>query len=85
MKIEDHMIGLSNPISATNPNTTQDNLYTNLLKNRIPGETTCRRNAIINFLSCQIISKTPDLLKNKRNDNGQVNNKSDYDGLLLKH
>ena len=85
MKIEDHMIGLSNPISATNPNTTQDNLYTNLLKNRIPGETNCRQNAIINFLSCQIISKTPDLLKNKRNDNGQVNNKSDYDGLLLKH
>ena len=30
MKIKDHMIGLSNPISATNPNTTQHNFYTNL-------------------------------------------------------
>ena len=35
MKIEDHMIGFSNPIPATNPNTMQDNFYTNLLKNWI--------------------------------------------------
>ena len=30
MKIEDHRIGLGNPISATNPNAVQDNFYTNL-------------------------------------------------------
>ena len=35
-------------------------------------------------VSAQIISKSPDLQKNKRSDNGQVNNKSDYDGLPLK-
>ena len=35
MKIEDHMIGLSNPISATIPNTIRDSFYTNLIKNRI--------------------------------------------------
>ena len=34
--------------------------------------------------SAQIISKPPDLQKSKRSDNGQVNNKSDYDGLPLK-
>ena len=35
-------------------------------------------------VSAQIISKPPDLQKSKRSDNGQVNNKSDYDGLPLK-
>ena len=86
MKIEDHMTGLSNPISATNPNTTQDNFYTNLLKNRISEleKQIADKNVIIDFLSAQIISKSPDLQKNNRSDNGQVNNKSDYDGLPLK-
>ena len=57
-----------------------------LLKNRI-----CElekqledKNAIIDFLSAQIISKPFDLQKNKRSDNGQVSNKSDYDGVPLK-
>ena len=86
MKIEDHMTGLSNPISATNPNTAQDNFYTNLLKNRISEleKQIADKNDIIDFLSAQIISKSPDLQKNKRSDNGQVNKKSDYDGLPLK-
>ena len=86
MKIKDHMIGLSNPISATNPNTTEDNFYTNLLKSCISelGKQLADKNAIIDFLSAHIIPKPPGLQNNKRSDNGQVNNKSDYDGLPLK-
>ena len=42
------------------------------------------KNAIIGFLSARIISKPPDLQKNKRSDNDHVNNKSDYDVLPLK-
>ena len=63
MKIEDHMIGLSNPTSTTNPNTTQDNVYTNLLKNRISklDKQLADKNAIIDILSAQIIPKPPDL------------------------
>ena len=71
MKIEDHMIGLSNSISATN--------RISELKKQLAD-----KNAIIDFLSAQIISKSPDLQKNERSDNGQVHNKSDYDGLRLK-
>ena len=42
------------------------------------------KNAIIDFLLAQIIPKPPDMQKNKGSDNGQVNNKSGYDGLPLK-
>ena len=42
------------------------------------------KNTIIDYLLAQIISKPPDLQKNKRSDNGQVNNKSDCDVLPLK-
>ena len=86
MKIEDHTIGLSNQISATNPNTIQGNFYTKLLKNRISEleKHLADKNAIIHFLLAQIIFKPPDLQKNIRIDNGQANNKSDYDGLPLK-
>ena len=81
MKNKDHMIGLSNPISATDPNTTQDNFFINLMKNRISEEEKQfpDKNTIIDFLSAQIISKPPDLQKNKRS-----NSKSDYDALSLK-
>ena len=67
MKIEDHMIGLSNPICTINPNTAQDNFYTNLLKNWIAEleKQLAGKNAIIDFLSAQIISKPPDLRKIK--------------------
>ena len=66
--------------------TQHDNFYTNLLQNRISEleKQLPDKNAIIDFLSAQFISKTPDLQKNKRSDNGQVNNKSDYDGLSSK-
>ena len=87
MKIEDHMIGLGNPIYATNPNIMQDNFYTNLLKNRISEleKQLAGKSAIIDFSLVQIISKFPDLQKNKRSDNGQFNNKSDYDGRHCKN
>ena len=89
MKIEVHMIGLSNPISATKPNPTQENFYTNLLKNRISEleKQLTDKNTIIDFLSAQIISKPPDIQKNmnKRSDYGQVDNKSDYDVLPVKN
>ena len=86
MKIRDHIIGLSNPVSAINSNAAQDSFYSNLLKNGISELETqlADKNAIIDFLSVQIISKPPDLQKNKRSDNGQVNNKSDYAGLPMK-
>ena len=86
MKIQDHMIRLSNPISTTNRSTTQDNFYTNLLNNRISEleKKLADKNAVIDYLSAQIISKPPYLQKNQRSDNRQVNNKSDYDVLPLK-
>ena len=76
MKIEDYMIGLGNPISATNTNAAQDKFYTNLLKNWISEleKQLADKNNIINFLSDYIISKLPDIQRNKRSDNGQVNN-----------
>ena len=51
MKIEDPMTGFINTISATNPNTTQDIFYTNLLKNRISEseKQLADKNAMIDF------------------------------------
>ena len=74
MKIEDRMIGFGNPITAINPNTTQDNFYTNLLKNWISElwKQLAGKNAIIKFLSPQIIPKHPDLQKNKNIDNSLI-------------
>ena len=68
MKIADHIIELSNPISTTNPNTTQDNFYTNLLKNWISEleKQLEDKNTITDFLSAQIISKPPDLQKKQK-------------------
>ena len=62
MKIEDHFIGLGIPTLAINPNsgnTIQDNFYTNSLRNRISKleKQLADENAIIDFLSAQIISK----------------------------
>ena len=62
MKIEDHFIGLGIPTLAINPNsgnTIQDNFYTNSLRNRISKleKQLADKNAIIDFLSAQIISK----------------------------
>ena len=86
MKIEDHIIGLSKPISANNPNTTEYNFCTNLFKDRISEleKQFADKNAIIDFLSAQIISKPSNLQKYKRSDNDQAYNKSDYAGLPLK-
>ena len=78
MKIEDHMIGLSNPISATNLNITQDNCCIDLLKNRISEfeKQLADKNPIIDCLSAQVISKPRGIQKtiSKRSDNDQVNN-----------
>ena len=51
MKTEDPMTEFINTISATNPNTTQDIFYTNLLKNRISEseKQLADKNAIIDF------------------------------------
>ena len=56
MKIEDHMTRLSNPIPATNPNTTQGNFYTDILKNRI---SELEKNATIDFFQLRL---SPNLL-----------------------
>ena len=83
MKIEDHLIGLSNPVSVTSPNPgdqDQDYFYTNLLKNRISEleKQLADKNAIIDFLSLQIINKPPDTQVINRNDNhNKTNDKSD--------
>ena len=86
IKIEDHMIELFNPIYVTNPNTTQDNIYTNLLKNRITEleKQLANKNAVTDFLLAPITSKPSDLQKNNGSDDGQVNNIPDYDNLCLK-
>ena len=71
-KIEDHLIGLSYPTSANlSPgNLTQNFFYTNLLKNRISEleKQIADKNAIIDFLSTQITSKSPVTQSNYRND-----------------
>ena len=62
MKIEDHFIGLGIPtltINLNSGNTIQDNFCTNSLRNRISKleKQLADKNAIIDFLSAQIISK----------------------------
>ena len=84
VKIEDHLIGLSNPVSVTSPNPgdqEQDYFYTNLLKNRISEleKQLADKNAIIDFLSLQIINKPPDTqVINRNNDRIKANDKSNH-------
>ena len=64
LKIEDHFIGLSYSKSTVNSNsrdTSNDNFYNSLLKNRISEleKQLADKNAILKFLSAQIISKPP--------------------------
>ena len=74
LKIEDHLIGLSYSKSTVNSNsrdTSKDNFYTGLLKNRISEleKQLADKNAIIEFLSAQIISKPPDKTHKDSSDN----------------
>ena len=64
LKIKDHLIGLSYSKSTVNSNsrdTSNDNFYNGLLKNRISEleKQLAHKNAILEFLSAQIISKPP--------------------------
>ena len=74
LKIEDHLIGLSYSKSTVNSNsrdTSNDNFYTAFLKNRISEleKQLADKNAIIEFLSAQIISKPPDKTRKDSSDN----------------
>ena len=94
LKIEDHLIGLSCSKSTVNSNsrdTSNGNFYTGLLKNRISKleKQLADKNAIIEFLSAQIISKPPDKTckdssdnyRYRSNDNDRlVTNRNNQDG-----
>ena len=74
LKIEDHLIGLSYSKSTVNSNsrdTSNDNFYTGLLKNRISEleKQLADKNLIIGFLSAQIISKSADNTRKDSSDN----------------
>ena len=79
LKIEDHLIGLSSK-STTNSNSrehgTCENFYTELLKKRISEleKQLSEKNAIIDFLSAQIISKPPDTASTDCGDNRRQRN-----------
>ena len=73
-KIEDHLIGLSYSKSTVNSNsrdTSNVNFYTGLLKNWISEleKQLADKNAIIEFLYAQIISKPPDKTRKDSSDN----------------
>ena len=82
VKIEDHLIGLSQPvIPDLGTQNTQNSFYTDLLKNRISEleKQVEHKNAVIDFLSAQIISKPRDSRSNSRNNyDNDVLNKSKY-------
>ena len=74
LKIEDRLIGLSYSKSTVNSNsrdTSSDKFYTGLLKNQISEseKQLADKNAIIEFLSVQIISKPPDKTRKDSSDN----------------
>ena len=74
LKIEDRLIGLSYSKSTVNSNsrdTSSDKFYTGLLKSQISEseKQLADKNAIIEFLSVQIISKPPDKTRKDSSDN----------------
>ena len=86
LKIEDHLISLSYSRSTVNSNswdTSNDNFYTGLLKNRVSEleKQLADKNAIIEFLSAQIISKPPDKTR-KDSSNNYRHRSNDNDRLV---
>ena len=86
LKIEDNLIGLSYSKSTVNSNSrdiSNDNFYTGLLKNRISEleKQLADKNAMIEFLSAQIISKPPDKTRKDSSDNYR-HRSNDNDSLV---
>ena len=86
MKIEDYLTGISSSKSTTEHGNVHDNFYKDMLKNRILEleKQLCEKNAIIDFLTLQFITKPLDTSTNKSisdNNNHQLtngNNKSNH-------
>ena len=86
LKIEDNLIGLSYSKSTVNSNSrdiSNDNFYTGLLKNRISEleKQLADKNAMIEFLSAQIIFKPPDKTRKDSSDNYR-HRSNDNDSLV---
>ena len=87
LKIENRLIGLSYSKPTVNFNsrdTSIDNFYTGLLKNRISEleKQLADKNAIIDFLFAQIISKPPDKTR-KDGSNNYRHRSNDNDRLVI--
>ena len=79
MKTENHLTGISSSKSATDPGNVNDNFYTDMLENRISKleKQLSEKNAVIDFLTSQFITKPLDTSTNKNisdNNNHQITN-----------
>ena len=79
MKIENHLTGISSSKSTTEPGNVNDKFYTDMLKDRIsePEKQLSKKNAVIDFLTSQFITKPLHKSTNKNishNNNNQITN-----------
>ena len=92
MKIENHLTGISSSKSTTEPGYVNDNFYTDMLKNQISEleKQLSEKNAVIDFLTSQFITKPLDTSTNNISDNNnhQITNGSNkynhHDTLMEK-
>ena len=93
--IEDKIIGFQNmnlPRNSVNPTTPENNLYVELLKNRISDmeKQLTEKNAIINFLTTQLVTKSQDMSvhnnvrNNKHKKCARINNSDKVDDVPQK-
>ena len=90
MKIENHLTGISSSKSTTGPGNVNDNFYTDRLKNRISEleKQLSEKNAVIDFLTSQFITKPLDTSTNKsisNNDNHQITNSNNKLIIMTPH
>ena len=91
MKIKNQLSGISSSKSTTEPGNINDNFYTDMLKNRISEleKQVSEKNAVIDFLTSQFITKPLDTSTNKNvgdNNNHQVasgNNKYNHNEVPM--
>ena len=93
--IEDKIIGFQNvnlPRNSVNPTTPENNLYVELLKNRISDleKQLTEKNVIINLLTTQLVAKSQDTsvynnIQNNKHEKGtRINNGDKVDDVPLK-
>ena len=79
MKIENYLTGIKSSKSTAKPGNVNDNFYTDMSKNRISEleKQLSEKNAVIDFLTSQFITKPLDISTNKNisdNNNHQITN-----------